>query len=262
MEKERIDVLLVEKGLVESRNKAQAYIRERRVKINNKIIDKPGTLINKESEIEIKEPFPFVSRGALKIKKALESFSINVKNKVIADIGASTGGFTDYLLFCGAKLIYAVDVNTKQLHYKLQKNKKIVKIEKNARYLTSEDFKFGIPEIFTMDVSFISVIKIFPALLRINPKSIFITLIKPQFEGKREYLKKGIVVNRKNLYNIIFSVYKKLKEMELFLQNIEISPIKGQKGNTEFLFLLTGEKEKFKKDFIENKIKEVVFGIQ
>ena len=260
MEKERLDLLLVKKGMIESRARAQAYIRERRVRLKGKIIDKPGTLVKTDSEIEIEKPFPYVSRGALKIKKALENFKINVKNKIAADIGSSTGGFSEVLLKKGAKIVYAVDVNTKQLHYKLQNNEKIVKIEKNARYLLPEDFKFGKPQLFTMDVSFISILKIFPALLKINSDAIFISLIKPQFEGKREFLRKGIVKDKKLLFEIIFAVYKKLFELGLFLKDVEISPIKGQKGNTEFLFLLNTKSESFNKN-IEKKIEEVVFGI-
>lgn len=259
MEKERIDLLLLKKGLVESRSRAQAYIREGRVRLNNKVVDKPGTIVNVDSEINIEKPFPYVGRGALKLKKALESFNIEVRDKIAADIGSSTGGFVDVLLQKGASLVYAVDVNIKQLHYKLQKDKKVIKIEKNARYLLSADFKFGKPEIFTMDVSFISVLKIFPALIKVNPEAIFVSLIKPQFEGKREFLRKGIVKDKKHIYSTLFSVYKSLKDKGIFLNDVEISPIKGQKGNIEFLFLLNDKKKTFDQHFVEKKIKEVSF---
>ena len=259
MVKERIDLLLLKKGLVESRNKAQAFIREGRVRLNNRVVDKPGTIVNVDSEIKIEKPFPYVGRGALKLKKALESFKMDVRGKITADIGSSTGGFVEVLLEKGASLVYAVDVNIKQLHYKLQKEERVIKIEKNARYLSVEDFKFGKPELFTMDVSFISVLKIFPALIKINPEAIFISLIKPQFEGKREFLRKGIVRDKKHIYSTLFSVYKSLKEMGIFLNDVEVSPIRGQKGNFEFLFLLNDKRKAFAPHSVEKKIKEVSF---
>ncbi len=259
MVKERIDLLLLKKGFVESRNKAQAYIREGRVRLNNIVVDKPGTLVNVDSEVIIEKPFPYVGRGALKLKKAFESFNLDVKGKITADIGSSTGGFVEILLEKGASLVYAVDVNIKQLHYKLQKEERVIKIEKNARYLTLKDFKFGKPQFFSMDVSFISVLKIFPALIKINPEATFISLIKPQFEGKREFLRKGIVKDKKHIYSTLFSVYKSLKDMGIFLNDVEISPIRGQKGNIEFLFLLNEKGKAFDQHSIEKKIKEVSF---
>ena len=257
MKKERLDILLLEKENIKSRNLAQAYIREGRVSVNGRMVDKPGTPIKIDSEITIKEVFPYVSRGGLKLEKALEVFSVNPKGKIAADIGSSTGGFTDLLLQKGVKKIYAVDVNINQLDYKLQNNQTIIKIKKNGRFLEKQDFKEGIPEIFVMDVSFISVLKILPALIKINKEADFIILIKPQFEGKREYLKKGIVKDKKNIHKILLTVYTGIRNLGLYLHGVVKSPVKGQKGNKEYLFYLKATVSGLSNP--EEKIGEVIF---
>ncbi len=241
MKKERLDLLLIERENIKSRNLAQAYIREGRVSVNGQMVDKPGTPVRIDSEIKIKEVFPFVSRGGLKLEKALEAFSVNPTGKIAADIGSSTGGFTDLLLQRGVKKIYAVDVNINQLDYKLQNNPDIIKIKKNGRFLEKKDFKEGIPELFVMDVSFISVLKILPALIKINKEADYILLIKPQFEGKREYLKKGIVKDKKNIQKILNGVHAGINNLGLYLYGVVKSPVRGQKGNTEYLFYLKSE---------------------
>ncbi len=257
MKKERLDLLLIEKQKIKSRNLAQAYIREGRVSVNGQIIDKPGTLVKIDSELKIKEVLPYVSRGGLKLEKALHEFSVNPKNKIAADIGSSTGGFTDVLLQNGAIKVYAVDVNIDQLDYKLYNNDNVIKIKKNGRYLEKKDFKDGVPEIFVMDVSFISVLKILPALIKINEDAEFIILIKPQFEGERKYLRKGIVKDNENIYKILVNVSEGILKLGLFFHGITESPVKGQKGNTEYLFYLKKENSGLLK--LKEKLKEVVF---
>ncbi len=256
MRRVRLDELLVIRGYFSSKSRAKAEIMSGNVFVDGVKIEKAGTYVNENSHIEIKEKMPYVSRGALKLKKAIEKFNINVKDKICLDIGSSTGGFVDLLLEKGAKKVYAVDVNVKQLHYRLSKNKKIIKIEKNARYLKLYDFD-ETPEIITIDVSFISVLKILPAIKEINKDAKIIVLIKPQFEGKRSDVKKGIVKDKKTLYRIILTVLEKISELGFNVVGLTESPIKGQKGNREFLILIDNKSLKRYNNIL---IKEVIFG--
>ncbi len=251
----RLDELLVKKGFFESRTRAKAEIMEGNVFVNGIKVDKAGTMIKMDSRIEIKKKLEYVSRGALKLEYALKKWNINVKDKVCLDIGSSTGGFVEVFLKNNAKKVYAVDVNIKQLHYKLYNDKRVIKIEKNARYLRREDLE-ELPDIISIDVSFISAHKILEPLKKINIDASIILLIKPQFEGEKKDVKKGIVKDKRVLLKIVENFLKKLSSEFNPVELIE-SPIKGQKGNREFLLLIDN---KSPKRYNMDCIKEVVFG--
>lgn len=238
--KERVDILLVKKGFAESRQKAQAFILAGKVVINNREAKKPGEFVPFDSEIHLKEaPFPFVSRGGVKLQEALTNFNINVKGLKCLDIGASTGGFTDCLLKNGAEKIISLDVGKNQIHEKLKENKKIYIIEKyNARFLKKEDLPFEV-DLVVIDVSFISLKIILKSVKAALPEAKVVALIKPQFEAGREKVSKGGVVKDEttkldvleSIKNFARSIgYNILAEMK--------SPIKGTKGNEEFLIYL------------------------
>ncbi len=234
----RLDQILFNRKLAETKSKAQAMIMAGQVFVEGKVINKSGININTNSEIEIKNLGPvWVSRGAFKLIKALDVNNINLENKVCMDIGASTGGFTDVLIQRGAKKVYAVDVGTNQLHEKLKKNKKVLNLEKiNARYIT-KDLINELIELLVCDVSFISLKKvILPNLGLLKNKSTIIFLIKPQFESKKNETKKGIVKDT-DIHNRICEEIKAWFEYECNCEVINIieSSIKGPKGNIEFL---------------------------
>ncbi|ALC81567.1 MULTISPECIES: TlyA family RNA methyltransferase [Bacillus] len=243
--KERLDVLLVERGLIETREKAKRAIMAGVVFSNETRLDKPGEKIDRSSPLTIKgNPLKYVSRGGLKLEKALSLFQVNVKDKIIIDIGSSTGGFTDCALQNGAKLSYAVDVGYNQLAWKLRQDERVVVMERtNFRYSTPEEFHSGMPEFATIDVSFISLKLILPVLKKIlTENSDCIALIKPQFEAGRELVgKKGIVRDPEVHASVI-------KEISAFSSNegyqckgISFSPITGGDGNIEFLLHLSWE---------------------
>lgn len=239
--KKRLDELLTEKKLFESRTKAQASIIAGLILVNNKKIDKPGIQVDDASEIRILgNACPFVSRGGLKIEKALETFKADLKDKVAVDIGAGTGGFTDCLLKHGAKKVYAIDVGYGQIDWKLRQDPRVVVIErKNARELKSDDLPEKV-DMAVMDVSFISILKILPAISNVlKDDGVVVTLVKPQFEvGKGEVPRGGVIknksVHKKVLDNIKTSVaglgYQVLAETS--------SPITGRDGNVEFFLYL------------------------
>ena len=238
LKKLRLDQILFNRKLAETKSKAQAMIMAGQVYVEGKVINKSGININPNSIIEIKNLGPdWVSRGAFKLIKALDVNNINLENKVCMDLGASTGGFTDVLIKRGAKKVYAVDVGTNQLHEKLKKNKKVLNLEKiNARYIT-QDLISELIELLVCDVSFISLKKvILPNLGLLKNKSIIIVLIKPQFESKKNETKKGIVKDIK-IHNRICEDIKTWLEYKCNCEvlNIIESPIKGPKGNIEFL---------------------------
>jgi len=239
--KKRLDQYLVEIGLFESRSKAQSAIMAGKILVNEHKIEKCGALVDDKSIIRIlgkKEKF--VSRGGLKLEKALTEFKINPKNKICADIGASTGGFTDCLLQYGAEKIYAVDVGYGQLDYKIRTDKKVVVKEKtNARYLTEED----IPEkldLVVIDVSFISLTKILPAVIQILKESgEVVALIKPQFEAGKEFVEKGGIVKDEEVrQQILQKIIKESKNIGFKPIAFCDSPILGADGNKEFLLYL------------------------
>lgn len=238
MIKKRIDQLLVEKQLVETRTKGKAMIMAGQVFVDEKQINKSGEIFKEDVKIKVKNLQPeWVSRGAFKILHALNNFNIEINNKTCLDLGASTGGFSQVLLKKGAKKIYSVDVGKNQLHEKLQIENKIINIEKtNARYLTSATIKDKI-DIIVCDVSFISMIKVIePCLKFLTNNGQIIALIKPQFEAKKKEIKKGVVLD-KNVHLRICDEYKKWFEENCLMKVIGLveSPIQGPKGNKEFL---------------------------
>jgi 23S rRNA (cytidine1920-2'-O)/16S rRNA (cytidine1409-2'-O)-methyltransferase len=232
--KERADKLVAGRGLAPSREKAQAMIMAGLVTAGGRPVMKPGELIDTEAALEIAHPLPYVSRGGLKLEEALDRFGIDVKGRVALDIGASTGGFVDCLLKRGAARVYAVDVDTKQLDWSLTKDPRVVAIEKNARQLAPEDIPEA-PGLVTMDVSFISVLKILPALGRIPGDWTLVSLIKPQFEaGPKEVGKKGVVRDPAVHAAVLTRVFAGARELGFGPAGVIRCSTRGQKGNVEF----------------------------
>ncbi len=249
--------LVVEKGLVSSREKARVVILAGGISVEGEKILKPSQTVDIKSKIEIKEGLPYVSRGGEKLEKAIRDFCIDAKDKIALDIGASTGGFTSCLLKFGAKKVHTVDVGYGQLHYKLRQDKRVVCREKiNARYLTKDLFQDEI-DLATIDVSFISAKKILPPLKNvIKDNGKIILLIKPQFEAERKQGKKGIVKDKNVHLEVICGMINFCQSENLFAENLTYSPIKGSAGNIEY-FLLLGKCEKQKQEIeIQNIIDE------
>lgn len=239
MEKKRIDLLLVEQGFFDSREKAKRAIMAGIVHNDHEIIDKPGTKVPVDMELFVKgSVMPYVSRGGLKLEKALKYFDITMTDRVMVDIGSSTGGFTDCALQNKAKRVYAVDVGTNQLVWKLRNDSRVVVKEKtNFRHATTDLFEYELPNIATIDVSFISLKLIFEPLKDIlNDGDDIVALIKPQFEAGREDVgKKGIVKDAKIHQRVIENVISYANECHFSIQNLTYSPITGGEGNIEFL---------------------------
>ena len=244
MEKERLDILIVKKGLAPSREKAKALVLSGQVLAGGRVASKVGETFPCETEISIKgNACPYVSRGGLKLEKAMAEFGISLKEKTCMDIGASTGGFTDCMLQNGAARVYAVDVGYGQLNWALRNNEKVVVMERtNARYLAQEDVPEQ-PDFASVDVSFISLRLILPALERLKVREV-VTLIKPQFEAGRENVgKKGVVRDPAVHLEVIAGVLDFANEMGYAPQHLSYSPIKGPNGNIEYLahYLLGAE---------------------
>ena len=245
LNKQRLDQVLFNRNLAESRNKAKAMIMAGQVFVDGKKIEKSGFNISHDAEIEIKKlSSKWVSRGARKLITALDKNKINVKDKICIDLGSSTGGFTDALIQSGAEKVYAVDVGTNQLHEKLKNNIKVISIEKtNARYLTKELIQ-DLSDIMVCDVSFISLKKVIePNLHLLKNDSIIIALIKPQFESKKNETKKGVVKDssiHERICNEISEWFK--NQCGCKILSIIESPIKGPKGNIEFLISVKYQK--------------------
>lgn len=240
--KERLDILLVEKGLAQSRQRAQAIIMAGRVLVDDIPVDKPGTKIFYDSDIRIKgdDDCPFVSRGGLKINHAIDEFDINVEGLVCMDVGASTGGFTDCLIQRGAKKVFAVDVGYGQLAWKLRQDPRVVSIERtNIRHMTFETINEYV-DLAVIDTSFISLRIVLPAVLKFLKKhAIILALIKPQFEVGRGNVGKGGVVRDSTLHDeVVSDLSSFFCETGLDVKGIASSPILGPKGNKEFLILL------------------------
>ena len=239
MEKKRLDLLLVEQGFFDSREKAKRAIMAGIVHNDHEIIDKPGTKVPVDMELFVKgSVMPYVSRGGLKLEKALKYFDITMTDRVMVDIGSSTGGFTDCALQNKAKRVYAVDVGTNQLVWKLRNDPRVVVKEKtNFRHATTDLFEYELPNIATIDVSFISLKLIFEPLKDIlNDGDDIVALIKPQFEAGREDVgKKGIVKDAKIHQRVIENVISYANECQFSIQNLTYSPITGGEGNIEFL---------------------------
>ncbi|MFC2072924.1 TlyA family RNA methyltransferase [Chloroflexota bacterium] len=238
MTKLRIDSLLTERGLVESRAKAQALIMAGEVMVDGKAVTKSGTLVAGEAAITIAEPPRFVSRGGLKLDYVLDRFQLDVSAKVAADVGASTGGFTDCLLKRGAGRVYAIDVGYGQLDYRLRQDARVVVIERvNARYPITLPEKV---DLVTIDVSFISVEKIIPPVAQLlKDRGYLLVLIKPQFEARREEVGKGGVIKQPAVHAMVLGRFIAwMIEHSFRLGGLVASPILGVSGNKEFFVLL------------------------
>ena len=252
MAKKRLDVAITELGLAESRQKAQAIIMAGQVFVNGQKVDKAGTAIAPDAQIEVRgKTLRYVSRGGLKLEKAMSCWPITLEGAVCADIGASTGGFTDCMLQNGASKVYAVDVGYNQLDWKLRTHPQVVCMERtNARYLTKEQ----IPEeldFFSVDVSFISLNLILPALRPLMKESgQAVCLVKPQFEaGKEKVGKKGVVRDPKVHLEVLEHFLEHANNAGFHVKDITFSPIKGPEGNIEYLgYLAVGEGEEWSGD--------------
>ena len=239
--KKRLDVILMERNMFPSREKARTAIMTGRILIHGNKETKAGTMIAEDTEIEvIGHDLPYVSRGGLKLEKAVKAFELDFKDKIVLDIGASTGGFTDCSLQNGAKKVYAVDVGYGQLAWSLRSDSRVVVLEKvNARYLTEEQ----VPELadfIVTDASFISLKKLVPHLISfLKEDGAFVSLIKPQFEaGKEKVGKKGVVRDPAVHKEVICDLLAFFEEQKLSVEKLTFSPIKGPEGNREYLVLL------------------------
>ena len=261
MMKERLDVLLTERGFFDSREKAKAVIMAGEVFVNGQREDKAGSKFDREVDIEVKgKVLKYVSRGGLKLEKAVEVYDLDLMDKICIDIGSSTGGFTDCMLQNGASKVYAIDVGTNQLAWKLREDKRVVSMEKtNIRYVTEEQ----IPEkadFASVDVSFISLTKVLPAAINLlRNEAHMVCLIKPQFEAGREKVgKKGVVRD--------FTVHKEVIELVInfaiglnfFIKGLTFSPVKGPEGNIEYLLYMQKQSEKMS----DNEIDSILTNIE
>ena len=236
--KERLDVLLVQRGLAPSREKAKAMIMEGCVFVEGEREDKAGTSFDEKAAIEVRgNTLKYVSRGGLKLEKAMSHFGISLDGKICMDIGASTGGFTDCMLQNGASKVYAVDVGYGQFAWKLRQDERVVCMEKtNIRYVTPEDIA-DVLDFASVDVSFISLTKVLPAAKELlSDTGEMVCLIKPQFEAGREKVgKKGVVRDPEVHKEVINKVISYAQEIGFTVKKLEFSPIKGPEGNIEYL---------------------------
>lgn len=251
-QKERVDVLLVQRGLVETREQAKRSIMAGIVYSAETRMDKPGEKIKVDAPLIVKgNTLKYVSRGGLKLEKALDVFDVDVKDKIILDIGASTGGFTDCALQEGAKHCYALDVGYNQLAWKIRQDPRVTVMERtNFRHATAELFEEGAPEFATIDVSFISLKLILPALKKIIVEGgDVIALVKPQFEaGKGKVGKKGVVKDRGVHVEVLEKIADAAYEEGFTLRAASFSPVTGGEGNIEFLFHLTADERAERND--------------
>lgn len=253
--KKRLDVLLVELELCSSRQQAQRLIQAGEVTVDGKLIDKPGTEVEVAAAVKVKERSRFVSRGGEKLAKALQEFAITVEGRVCLDGGISTGGFTDCLLQAGAKLVYGVDVGYGQVDWKLRNDPRVILKERtNLRYLTPDELYGvsplaetgeGYADLIVVDVSFISLTKVLPALWRLTqPQREAVFLVKPQFEvGKSRVGKKGVVRDPKDHADAIAQVLQAAVELGWHYKGLTWSPVTGPAGNIEYLLWLGMDSE-------------------
>ncbi len=240
--KQRLDVYLTENNLAESREKARAIIMSGNVYVNNQKADKAGFFVNEGDEIEVRGKLnPYVSRGGLKLDKAMKVFGVTLENKVAMDIGASTGGFTDCMLQNGAVKVFAVDVGYGQLAWKLRQDERVVNMERtNIRNVTSVQIGEKL-DFASIDVSFISLKLVLPVAKELlKDDGELLCLIKPQFEAGREKVgKKGVVRDIAVHYEVVESIVNFCKEIEFYPKALDFSPIRGPEGNIEYLLYLT-----------------------
>ncbi len=255
--KQRLDVYLFENGFAESREKAKAIIMSGNVYINNQKADKPGDNVNENDQVEVRgKTNPFVSRGGLKLDKAINVFGVSLENKVCVDIGASTGGFTDCMLQNGAQKVFCIDVGYGQLAWKLRTDPRVVNMERtNIRYVTTEQIGQKL-DFASIDVSFISLRLVLPVAKELTKEDgEILCLIKPQFEAGREKVgKKGVVRDINVHLEVVESIIDFAQSIGLYPKALDYSPVRGPEGNIEYLLYLSkNEEQKGKTD-----IKEVV----
>lgn len=234
MPKARLDVLLTELGLAESREKAQALILAGRVTVDGQPGRKAGQSVPAEAMVEVRQPEPYVGRGGYKLAHALDRFGLPVEGRVAVDVGASTGGFTDVLLQRGARRVYAVDVGRGQLHSRIGRDPRVVVMDRtNARYIKPLPER---PELAVVDVSFISLrLVILPVNRLLTPEAAMIVLVKPQFEAGREEARGGVVRSVDVHARVLHDFADWIRRQELALLGVVASPIRGARGNAEFL---------------------------
>lgn len=242
--KERLDVLLVQKGLAESREKAKAVIMAGEVFVDNQREDKAGQTFPVTAKIEVRgKKMKYVSRGGYKLERAMESFKVALQDKVCMDVGSSTGGFTDCMLQNGARFVYAVDVGTNQLAWKLRQDERVKSMEKtNIRYVVPEDIGESV-DFVSVDVAFISLTKVLaPVKALMKEDGQIVCLIKPQFEAGREKVgKKGVVRDRKVHEEVIETVMNYALGLGFHILGLDHSPIRGPEGNIEYLLYMENE---------------------
>ena len=261
VEKERLDVLLVQLGLANSRELAKAYIMAGNVYVDGQKEDKAGTKVAVNANIEVKgSQMKYVSRGGYKLEKAINEFGVQLEGKICLDIGASTGGFTDCMLQNGASKVYAIDVGYGQFAWKLRNDERVVCLEKtNVRYVTHEQ----VPDegdFASIDVSFISLTKVLPAVLGVlGPNGQLVCLIKPQFEAGREKVgKKGVVRDINVHREVIEMIVNYVRAQNLGILALDFSPIKGPEGNIEYLIYLDKSQTGMTEEEVQARLEEVV----
>lgn len=261
IEKERLDVLLVQLGLANSRELAKAYIMAGNVYVDGQKEDKAGTKVAVNADIEVKgSQMKYVSRGGYKLEKAINEFGVELEGKICLDIGASTGGFTDCMLQNGASKVYAIDVGYGQFAWKLRNDERVVCLEKtNVRYVTHEQ----VPDegdFASIDVSFISLTKVLPAVLGVlGPNGQLVCLIKPQFEAGREKVgKKGVVRDINVHREVIEMIVNYVRAQNLGILALDFSPIKGPEGNIEYLIYLDKSQTGMTEEEVAARLEEVV----
>jgi len=261
VEKERLDVLLVQLGLANSRELAKAYIMAGNVYVDGQKEDKAGTKVAVNADIEVKgSQMKYVSRGGYKLEKAINEFGVQLEGKICLDIGASTGGFTDCMLQNGASKVYAIDVGYGQFAWKLRNDERVVCLEKtNVRYVTHEQ----VPDegdFASIDVSFISLTKVLPAVLGVlGPNGQLVCLIKPQFEAGREKVgKKGVVRDINVHREVIEMIVNYVRAQNLGILALDFSPIKGPEGNIEYLIYLDKSRTGMTEEEVTKRLEEVV----
>ncbi|MEG0013629.1 MAG: TlyA family RNA methyltransferase [Cellulosilyticaceae bacterium] len=239
-DKERLDILITQRNLAESRERAKAYIMAGVVYVDGQKEDKPGLKVKVSADIEVRQKMKYVSRGGYKLEKAMASYPITLEGKVCMDVGASTGGFTDCMLQNGAVKVYAIDVGYGQLAWSLRQDERVVCMEKtNMRYVTTEQVPDPVA-FSSIDVSFISLTKILPSVYPlIKEDGEIVALIKPQFEAGREQVEKhGVVRNPKVHKQVIQTIWEFAVGLELVVKGLDYSPIRGPEGNIEYLIYL------------------------
>jgi len=258
MGKKRLDELLVDRGLIENVDKAKRVIMAGLVFSEQNRLDKPGMKVDETLPLKVREKtIPYVGRGGLKLEKAFKHFKVDAKDKVFIDIGSSTGGFTDCALQSGAQLSYCIDVGYNQLDWKLRNDKRVVVMERtNFRHVTPEMLQKGIPNLASIDVSFISLKLILPVLKQLlSTNSDVIALIKPQFEAKKEQVGNKGIVRDKFIHTEVLRKILNFSQQEGYrVLNLTYSPITGGEGNIEFLAHLGWEKQEQAKHFEIEKV--------